>query len=58
MYWKLQASSNINSLEHVSSIIKGVDGEKGYNKDCNGKSAQHTIVPVSVSLKMFTFYEI
>ncbi|KAJ4427936.1 hypothetical protein ANN_23946 [Periplaneta americana] len=44
----LQASSNVRDLNHVTSVLKGEDGEKGYNKDCHGKSADHTIIQVPV----------
>ncbi|XP_069688015.1 mitochondrial ribosome-associated GTPase 2 isoform X1 [Periplaneta americana] len=43
-----QASSNVRDLNHVTSVLKGEDGEKGYNKDCHGKSADHIIIQVPV----------
>lgn len=44
----LQVTTNIKDLSHVSSILKGEDGERGHNKDCFGKNAKHTIVDVPV----------
>lgn len=35
---------------HISTIIKAEDGEKGRNKDCNGKNAENFIVNVPVGL--------
>lgn len=44
----LQASYDVNNFGHVTSILKANDGEKGGNKDCHGKNAQHRIVKVPV----------
>lgn len=44
----IEASTSTNSLNHVSSIMKGQNGEKGFNKDCNGKNGQHAIVKVPI----------
>ncbi|CAH1389048.1 unnamed protein product [Nezara viridula] len=44
----IEASTCTNSLNHLNPILKGENGEKGFNKDCNGKNAQHTIVKVPV----------
>lgn len=44
----LQASYDVKDLAHVSSVVKAEDGEKGQNKDCFGKNAEHTIVRVPV----------
>lgn len=44
----LQASYDVNNFGHVTSILKANDGEKGGNKDCHGKNAQHSIVKVPV----------
>ncbi|CAM1330207.1 MTG2 (predicted) [Pycnogonum litorale] len=43
-----RASTNINSLEEVPSIVKGENGESGQSKDCHGASAKHTYVDVPV----------
>nr|CAD7573401.1 unnamed protein product [Timema californicum] len=40
----LEASLDIRDLNHVSSILKADPGERGYNKDCSGKNAAHTVV--------------
>lgn len=42
------ATSNVRDLIHVTSILKGEDGEKGSPKDCHGKNASHTVVKVPV----------
>nr|CAD7200404.1 unnamed protein product [Timema douglasi] len=44
----LEASLDIRDLNHVSSILKADPGERGYNKDCSGKNAAHTVVKVPV----------
>jgi len=44
----LESSCNTHGLAHVSSILKGFPGEKGYSKSCHGKSAPHNIVKVPV----------
>lgn len=44
----LQASSQVYDLSHVDAVLKANNGEKGYNKDCNGKNAAHLIVDVPV----------
>lgn len=44
----LQASYDVNNFSHVPSIIKAIDGDKGRNKDCHGKNAEHKIVKVPV----------
>lgn len=44
----IEASTNVNSLEHVNVLLKGANGEKGHNKDCHGKNAKHTIIQVPV----------
>nr|CAD7407962.1 unnamed protein product [Timema cristinae] len=42
----LEASLDIRDLNHISSILKADPGERGYNKDCSGKNADHTVVKV------------
>lgn len=44
----LQASKDVSDFTHMTSIIAGENGEKGYSKDCHGKNAAHTIVKVPV----------
>jgi len=43
-----KASSNRNSLYHLSAVIQAEDGRKGGNRDCNGKNAQHTVIEVPI----------
>ncbi|CAH0391157.1 unnamed protein product [Bemisia tabaci] len=43
-----QATDGVRDLHHVPSVLRGDNGEKGYNRDCNGRNASHTIVPVPV----------
>lgn len=43
-----QASYDVNNFIHVPSILKAKDGDKGGNKDCHGKNAQHLLVKVPV----------
>ncbi|XP_026747819.1 mitochondrial ribosome-associated GTPase 2 [Trichoplusia ni] len=43
-----QATQSCKSLNHCKTVIQAQHGEKGYNKDCNGKNAQHAIVPVPI----------
>ncbi|XP_053990488.1 mitochondrial ribosome-associated GTPase 2 isoform X2 [Hylaeus volcanicus] len=41
-----EVSSNVTDFSNMQSVLKAEDGEKGYSKDCFGKNAKHTIVPV------------
>ncbi|XP_041983964.1 mitochondrial ribosome-associated GTPase 2 [Aricia agestis] len=41
-----QATHSKKSLNHCNSVIQAKHGEKGFSKDCDGKNAQHIIVPV------------
>ncbi|XP_063899443.1 mitochondrial ribosome-associated GTPase 2 [Helicoverpa armigera] len=41
-----QATYSCKSLNHCKSVVQAQHGEKGYNKDCCGKNAQHIVVPV------------
>nr|SVE75913.1 EOG090X0ACU [Daphnia hispanica] len=43
-----KATSNKTSLEHISSVLKAEDGEKGFNRDCHGKNAEHLVIEVPV----------
>ncbi|XP_015118360.1 mitochondrial ribosome-associated GTPase 2 isoform X1 [Diachasma alloeum] len=43
-----QVSRDVTSLNHLKPVIDAEEGEKGYNKDCHGKNAQHTVVKVPV----------
>lgn len=40
-------------MAHVSSIVQAENGEKGSNKDCHGKNADHNItdVPIGTIIK-------
>lgn len=41
-----RASVDVKDLNYVTAIIKAENGEKGSNKDCNGKSAMHNVIKV------------
>lgn len=43
-----RASETIAGLGHLVVEIRADDGEKGYNKDCHGKGAEHRYVDVPV----------
>lgn len=44
----LKATSSVSDLNHVNTILRADSGEKGANKDCNGKNANHLIVNVPI----------
>lgn len=52
-----QASKNVANLNHVPPVLKAEAGEKGYNKDCHGKNADHTIIEVRISLETLDRWE-
>ncbi|CAK1554329.1 unnamed protein product [Leptosia nina] len=41
-----QATHSKKSLNHCKSVIAAKDGERGFNKDCHGKNAQHVVIEV------------
>ncbi|XP_053622387.1 mitochondrial ribosome-associated GTPase 2 [Plodia interpunctella] len=41
-----KATHSVKSLNHCKTVTQAKHGEKGYNKDCTGKNAEHIIVPV------------
>lgn len=43
-----EACYSVSGLSHVQSMIAADSGEKGYNRDCNGKNAPHTVIKVPV----------
>lgn len=43
-----QASRDVSDFTHMTPLLHGEHGEKGMNKDCHGKNANHTIVKVPV----------
>ncbi|CAH1736381.1 mitochondrial ribosome-associated GTPase 2 [Aphis gossypii] len=43
-----RASENVTGLGHVPVELRAPAGEKGYNKDCHGKCANHAYVDVPV----------
>ncbi|KAG5322780.1 MTG2 GTPase, partial [Pseudoatta argentina] len=43
-----ETTSNVKDLRHIHSMIRAEDGEKGYNKDCFGKNAEHNVVKVPI----------
>ncbi|CAG0884700.1 unnamed protein product, partial [Darwinula stevensoni] len=42
------ASRDVSSLNHISGVLRGKEGEKGSSSDCHGQSASHTFVKVPV----------
>lgn len=48
-----QATKDVSDFTHLTSVLNGESGEKGANKDCHGKNANHTIckVPVGTIVK-------
>lgn len=43
-----KSTTNVNNFNHIVSLIRADEGEKGYPKNCHGKNASHNIVPVPV----------
>lgn len=43
-----QASTDVSDFSHITSVLTGTSGEKGGNRDCHGKSANHVVVKVPV----------
>lgn len=43
-----KANTNLKSLNHLHSVVLGKNGVKGSNKNCHGRSAEHTYVEVPV----------
>ncbi|XP_012235141.1 mitochondrial ribosome-associated GTPase 2 isoform X2 [Linepithema humile] len=43
-----EVKTDVKDLNHVESVIRAENGEKGYNKDCFGKNAEHNVVYVPV----------
>ncbi|PNF26013.1 hypothetical protein B7P43_G06368 [Cryptotermes secundus] len=43
-----QATQNVRDLRHLTSVLRAQDGEKGYSKDCHGKSADHAVIQVPI----------
>jgi len=41
-----QAHSGTRGLGNIETSVQGADGQKGFNKDCHGKNAKHTILKV------------
>uniref|UniRef100_A0A182NBM9 OBG-type G domain-containing protein n=1 Tax=Anopheles dirus TaxID=7168 RepID=A0A182NBM9_9DIPT len=44
----LQATQDVKDFNHVTSLLRADDGEKGATKDCHGKNANHTVVKVPI----------
>ncbi|GLV41496.1 uncharacterized protein CBL_06726 [Carabus blaptoides fortunei] len=42
----LRASTDVKDLNHISAVLRADFGERGANKDCNGKNAAHKIILV------------
>ncbi|KAH8297923.1 hypothetical protein KR018_000700 [Drosophila ironensis] len=43
-----QASNDVRNFNHVDSVLKGEEGERGSAKDCHGKNAKHAVIKVPV----------
>ncbi|KAL1490631.1 hypothetical protein ABEB36_013292 [Hypothenemus hampei] len=43
-----QVSKDIKDLHLLPTVAKALDGEKGMNKDCNGKNAEHLMIKVPI----------
>ncbi|XP_046736887.1 mitochondrial ribosome-associated GTPase 2 isoform X2 [Diprion similis] len=43
-----QASTDVNNLSHVKTIVSAPHGEKGQNKDCFGKNADNFVIKVPI----------
>ncbi|KAG6463932.1 mitochondrial ribosome-associated GTPase 2 [Manduca sexta] len=41
-----QATHTVKGLNHCKTVVIAKHGERGFDKDCNGKNAQHIIIPV------------
>ncbi|XP_063700183.1 mitochondrial ribosome-associated GTPase 2 [Culicoides brevitarsis] len=41
-----EATTDIRDLHHIPPVLQAADGEKGMNKNCSGKNAQHLNVKV------------
>lgn len=41
-----RALTNVKDLSLVASVVQADAGEKGFNKDCHGKNAEHKIIDV------------
>ncbi|KAM7354539.1 mitochondrial ribosome-associated GTPase 2 isoform 1-T1 [Cochliomyia hominivorax] len=44
----LEATNDVRNFNHISTIIRGEDGESGSTKECHGKNAKHTIIKVPI----------
>jgi GTPase involved in cell partitioning and DNA repair len=40
------ADHNVKSLARVNSLYVGNQGERGRSKNCDGRNAEHIVVPV------------
>lgn len=43
-----QACTNVSDFAHLTAIVTGIGGQKGMNKDCHGKNAEHKILKVPI----------
>jgi len=43
-----QASNDVRNFNHVGSILKAEEGERGSSKDCHGKNAKHSVIKVPI----------
>ncbi|KAH8249151.1 hypothetical protein KR032_006310 [Drosophila birchii] len=43
-----QASNDVRNFNHVGSVLKADEGERGNAKDCHGKNAKHAVIKVPI----------
>ncbi|XP_072399427.1 mitochondrial ribosome-associated GTPase 2 [Diabrotica undecimpunctata] len=43
-----KSSESVKDLNHIPTVAKAKDGEKGSKKDCNGKNADHLTINVPI----------
>ncbi|KAH8258984.1 hypothetical protein KR038_000978 [Drosophila bunnanda] len=43
-----QASNDVRNFNHVGSVLRADEGERGNAKDCHGKNAKHTVIKVPI----------
>ncbi|EDV31164.1 uncharacterized protein Dana_GF14685 [Drosophila ananassae] len=43
-----QASNDVRNFNHVDSVLRAEEGERGSAKDCHGKNAKHSLIKVPI----------
>ncbi|EDW36895.1 GL25811 [Drosophila persimilis] len=43
-----QASNDVRNFNHVGSVLRAEEGERGNAKDCHGKNAKHAVIKVPI----------